>query len=181
MRFVFDDEKAAQAGAYLLKQAGGALPSQMLIQLLYLADRQSLLETGSPVTGAYMVSTRYGPSLSELFELVAGGGAESAWNRYMSPPSDHYLIKAVAEPRWDYLSEYDTELLDRIAGRYNALDGEALAAVMRALPEWRDPGRSMASIDVRLILQEAGFSDSEIQTVAEQAEAAWTFRALRAS
>jgi uncharacterized phage-associated protein len=56
VRFPFDERKAAQAAAYLLKKHDGRLNFMKLIKLLYLADRKSLLENGKPITGDRMLA-----------------------------------------------------------------------------------------------------------------------------
>lgn len=56
LRFVYNEEKAAQAAAFLLREAGGSMDYRELLNLLYLADRQSLIETGAPITGDEMVN-----------------------------------------------------------------------------------------------------------------------------
>ncbi|MGE0134681.1 MAG: hypothetical protein AB7L91_10365 [Dehalococcoidia bacterium] len=48
MQFVFDERRAAQAAAQLLELRGGRMPYMKLIKLLYWADRESLIETGTP-------------------------------------------------------------------------------------------------------------------------------------
>ena len=55
MQFTFDPHKAAQAAAYLLKLHGKPMDKRVLNALLYLADRESLIKTGAPITGDQMV------------------------------------------------------------------------------------------------------------------------------
>lgn len=56
IKFVFDDRKAAQAAAYLLKLNGGKMDYRRLITLLYLADREMLLKHGRTITGDEFVN-----------------------------------------------------------------------------------------------------------------------------
>ena len=69
MEFVFNDRKTAQAAAWLLDRQEGRMPYLKLIKLLYLADRQSLIESGYPITGDRLVSMDRGPVLSRVLDL----------------------------------------------------------------------------------------------------------------
>ena len=62
MRFIFQEEKAAQAAGYLLNKYPSKSHNLMaLLKMLYLADRMALVETGYPITGDRMVSMPNGP------------------------------------------------------------------------------------------------------------------------
>ena len=51
IRLTFNEAKAAAAAAVLLRHSGGRMPYMRLIELLYLADRESLDRTGEPIVG----------------------------------------------------------------------------------------------------------------------------------
>jgi len=51
IRFAFDEKKAAQAAAYLLKLNGGTMDRRKLLMMLYMADRKMLVEHGRTITG----------------------------------------------------------------------------------------------------------------------------------
>ena len=181
MRFIFDAERAAQSAARVLWLAGGTLPYIKLIKLLYLADRQALIDSGYPITGARMVSMDRGPVLSEIYTCITWGDeAESAWPAPVSPPAN-YEVSLRGEPGWTALSPYDIEVLDGTFARFGHLSRWELVEFTHDLPEWRDPNGSALPIDARVILQEAGKSDEEIEDIAAQAEAMWSFRKLGAT
>src|SRR4051812_9596906 len=50
MRISFNEQKATQAAARLLELRGGRISYLKLIKLLYLADREALLQWGRPIT-----------------------------------------------------------------------------------------------------------------------------------
>lgn len=176
MRFVFEEGKASEAAAYLLRRNHDRLPQLKLAKLLYLADRRSLVETGYTVTGAKMVSTDQGPGLSEIESRLAWeGDAESNWSRLIGAPSG-YEVSLRETPGFQRLSEYETDLLDQVFEQCGSWESVVLIAYLRDLPEWTDPTGSAYPIDVRVILREAGKSDEEIQAVSAQAEAIWSFR-----
>ncbi len=170
MKFMFDDEKAAQAAAFVLQLLGGELYHVHLNKLLYLADRQALLETGYPVTGAKMVSTDHGPALSEVYQrLTWGAAAETPWSVIIENRAEHKVALRHV-PDWEKLSPYDEDVLTRIVGKWGHWDRWDLVRYTHELPEWHDPEGSSWPIDVREILEDAGKSPQEIEDIAAQAE-----------
>ncbi len=51
MSWVFSTEKATQVAVVLLKLSGGRMDYRKLMALLYIADRESIKETSTPITG----------------------------------------------------------------------------------------------------------------------------------
>ena len=150
-----------------------------LIKMLYLADRQSLIETGYPITGDRPVSMDRGPVLSRVLDLINWGGS-SVWQRFISPSHD-YDIDLLEPAGTDELSPYEVEVLHSINERFGGLDRWALVRYTHTLPEWVDPAGAAVEIDPRVILREAGKSDEEIQEIASQVDAIWTFENLYAA
>jgi uncharacterized phage-associated protein len=178
MKFVFNERKSAQAAAYLLRQAGGSMPYIKLMKLLYLADRQSIVETGLPITGDRLVSMDRGPVLSRILDFISYGrfDATSSWPRYVTP-KDGYDVRVVeGDAETDELSEYEIDVLDEVTAKFGHFDRWKLVDLTHELPEWVNPSGSSIDIDVRAILQDAGKSDEEIAEIASQAEAVWMFK-----
>jgi uncharacterized phage-associated protein len=178
MRFFFDERKTAQAASLLISLAGGSLNYMVLIKLLYLADRQSLVETGVPITGDKMVAMPHGPVLSRVLdEIHLGDGLErqSAWYDYITEPVDHNVsLKRALEV--DELSDYEIGTLSKTYEKFGSMNKWALVEFTHTLPEWMDPKGSSSPIDPVLILREAGKSDEEIEALVREAEAVWFVR-----
>ena len=160
-----------QAASLLLDRHGGSMPYIKLINLLYLADRESLIETGSPITGDKFVSLRFGPALSRVFELIKESDPDehSVWHAYVA--RSRYAAVLVGAAESDRLSRYEEGVLDGVfadSGRWGVV------ARTRALPEWIDPGRSTLPIEPENILRYAGYRDEEVQAASAQAEAVYS-------
>ena len=176
MQFVFDEEKTTQAASVLLDKHGGTMPYIKLIKLLYLADRQSLIDTGSPITRDRFVAMPKGPVLSRVLDLIREShpAGDSLWHSCISRSGhDATLIGA---PGRDRLAEYDEQLLDRIFETYGEEDEWDLVVLTHELPEWSDPGESSCPIAPEDILRNAGFTEEQVQHVVEQADAVYSFR-----
>lgn len=174
MRFAFDEERAAEAATRLLALAGGELPHLTLIKLLYLADRQALIEYGQPITGDKMVSMEHGPVLSAVLDRLNGVRRDGPWASSVSAPAD-YTVHALRAPQHNGpLSNNEIAILGAIYDRWGGMDKWDLVAACHQLPEWRDPDGSSLPIDPVTILRSTGKSDEEIEVLVDDAEAAWS-------
>jgi uncharacterized phage-associated protein len=180
MRFQFNDRKTAQAAAYLVKLAGGRLNYMVLIKLLYLADREMLLKHGLPITGDKMVSMKLGPVLSQVLDFVTygpNGGVRSCWFEYIESAGYDVTLKKVAPT--EELSRFELGLLSKNFETYGKIDKWDLVRLLHeTLPEWHDPGSSVALIEPADILRSESRSEQEIQQVQEDAEERWFLAAL---
>ena len=168
VEFSFDERKAAQAAARLLRR-GGQMPGLQLARLLYLADRQAMCEHGYPITGDRFVCNSAGPALERVFELTSKPSRQhgSVWSEYVGS-SDHERLCAAIGDDCGELSDYDCAVLDRICEQFGAMDAAELGRRMRTLPEWSEPKGAAAPIEPRLILRQAGFDDAALADIASQ-------------
>lgn len=179
IEFIFDEKKAAQAAAHLLKLNGGSMNYMVLIKLLYLADREALVETGNPITCDKMVSMPHGPVLSGVYDLINMGKDDfSPWYEYISEP-ERYEVSLVRENLEDEeLSNYEINLLEKIHKKYGHLNKWALRDFTHTLPEWDDPKGSSSPIYLETILESANKTKGEINRIAEDAQELKFFQKL---
>jgi len=179
MRLVFDQKKAAQAAAYILKLNGGTINYMVLIKLLYLADRESLIATGKPITGDRMVSMPHGPVLSSILNLISFGnfadeeGNSNPWLAYVSAPNNYEVRAIKTDPETDELSRFEMGVLERNFNKFGRMDKWALVRLTHNLPEWEDPHGSSIPIQPETILRAVGKSDSDIREMINNAEEDW--------
>lgn len=178
MKFVFNERKSAQAAAYLLRQAGGSMPYIKLMKLLYLADRQSIVETGLPITGDRLVSMDRGPVLSRVLDFITYGrfDAASSWPKYVTPKDGYDVHIVPGNNETDELSEYEIDVLNEVTAKFGHFDKWKLVDLTHDLPEWTNPSGHSVDIEIGTILRDAGKSDKEIAEIASQSEAIWMFR-----
>ena len=92
VRLAFNERKATQAAAHLLRLHGGRMSCMKLIKLLYLADREALLTWGRPISTDRYVSMDRGPVLSRVLDLATDGGdpgTPSIWASSITEPSNY--------------------------------------------------------------------------------------------
>jgi len=174
IRFPFREKKAAQAAAYLLKKHSNEMYYLSLIKLLYLADRQALINRGLPITGDRLVSMDKGPVLSTVLDLLTmelePGLDGQTWREYVSEPARWKVKGQKSEPEAGELSEYEIGILDGIDAEFGSMDRFALSRLLHDLPEWEDPHGSSRPIDPAEILRHAGKSPEEIAEIADRAD-----------
>lgn len=170
----FKESKATQAACELLRRAGGEMNYMKLIKLLYLADRESLIRRGRPVTFDQFVSMDYGPVPSKTLDLINYGNLRETssgyWEKHISAPSE-YRVEIQNDCPRDDLSESERGVLDRIFEEYGDLDEWDLVDVVHELPEWEDPDGSAIPIDYGEILRLGGREDDEVEAILDELKA----------
>ena len=174
MPFDFDRTKATQAAAFLLKRSSRRRESYMkIIKLLYIADRESLRETGRPITGDRFVAMKKGPVLSEVLNLIKGTSANSAgWDKFFQTHRFSFEVELVVDPGIGKLCRYETDKLAEIWERYKHHGKWRVVDLTHEFPEWKknDPGNSMRPIPLSDVLEAVGVSDRQGQIERDAAE-----------
>ncbi len=183
MSFAYNEKKAAQAAAYLMKLNGGTVDSGCLIKMLYLADRLALLEAGAPITGDKMMSLPHGPVLSRICDLARFGPESDAtpWGELISSNDETHTLKLrsnVLDP--DELSDFEIDVLERIYEQFGNMAFSELRAFTHELPEWKDPCGSAHRILVSTVLRSEGVPENRIIELKKLAYEEWFFESLRA-
>ncbi|MDQ3624138.1 MAG: Panacea domain-containing protein [Verrucomicrobiota bacterium] len=169
-RIRFNERKATQAAAHLLRLRGGPMSYLKLIKLLYLADREALLRWGRPISTDRYVSMDRGPVLSRVLDLTTNGedpGTPSIWVSSITEPRN-YEVELKGDAGDDELSEAEIQLLDQVFAQHGKMSRWDLVKLTHALPEWIDPRGSAIEITYRDILKAGGKSDLEIAAVEEE-------------
>ena len=169
-RIRFNEKKATQAAAHLLRLRGGRMSYMKLIKLLYLADREALLRWGRTISTDRYVSMDRGPVLSRVLDLATDGedpGTPSIWASSITEPSN-YEVELRGDAGDDELSEAEIQLLDQVFAKHGKMSRWELVKFTHTLPEWIDPRGSAIAISYRDILKAGGKSDLEIAAVEEE-------------
>jgi uncharacterized phage-associated protein len=172
MALRFDEAKATQAAAFILKLRGGQMHYLKLIKLLYLADREALIRWGIPITTDRYVSMDHGPVLSNVFNLITEEAPKPTWSRFISAPLGEYEVRLLQEAPTDRLSRAEERLLHEIYEEYGYRNRwDIVNNVMHKLPEWVNPEGSSVPISVREIMEGAGEDEQEIKAVVKELHA----------
>ena len=130
-----DVEKAIQAVGVLLRREGKRASRLRLLKLLYIADRESLKRTGSPILGSKIVAMQHGPLHSEILDLINGNHIqEPVWSRHFRNVGRDVLLDE--EPETGKLSRYEIELLTQVVDDRVDLGDYDLAVETHGFQEW---------------------------------------------
>jgi uncharacterized phage-associated protein len=137
MKFRFNFEKTLQASAVLLRRDGKRMSRLRLLKLLYIADRELLAAKARTITGDRVVAMKYGPVLSQTYDLIKGLETRaSEWDEFIH--SDGYAIELKNDPGLDDLSKAEIAKLQEVADRYRDVDDEDLSTLTHDFPEWKN-------------------------------------------
>ena len=172
-------QKIAQMAAYLLAKTGGTLPVLKLHKLLYLAEKESVVNRRLFMSGDCPVSMPHGPVLSQTLDLTNGAGIDvpGGWREWIDDREGYNVrIKdehATAERSdFDYLSDADIGILDDILEQFGAMSQFELRDwTHRYCEEWEDPKGSSKPIPISRIFRAAGYSDDYSKMLAKEIEA----------
>lgn len=156
----FDLDKVQQAAAVLFQALDCRSMSRMkLLKLLYIADRESVRETGVPITGDRPVAMDWGPVLSNTYDCIKEEGPiAEQWKGHFHSP-DNKTVVLVHNPSTRMLSRYEVDKLQEVAGQFGHLTPAALSTLTHTFSEWRKnepPKGSMNRISARDLLQAVG-------------------------
>jgi uncharacterized phage-associated protein len=170
-----DLNKTLQAACVILRDKTQCEPigRKRLLKLLYIADREALLEKGRTITGDKYVAMDHGPVLSELYDIMkdADGANSDKWRRFVS--GSKYHLEQIADPGVGYLSKYDVRKLNDVLERFADKDVEEISRMTHEFEEYEKnkPSKgSSNSIPLLDIMQGLHMTDEEIKHVQELTE-----------
>lgn len=150
MFFRLDTNKAIEAAALLLRLAPHRLMSRKrLLALLYIADRESLKETGRPIIGGRLVAMDYGPIHSEVYDLIKGGRVEQVeWSRHFR--NDSYCVRLHDDLGVSALSRYEVAILNRVSEQRLGFDDWDVANESHEFKEYQQNHHQRTSTTIPL-------------------------------
>lgn len=130
-----DVHKAIQAVGVVLRRQSKAASKLRVLKLLYIADRECLRRTGSPILGSKIVAMQHGPLHSELLDLINGNHlSEPEWSNYFKTMG--ILVILENEPGVGKLSRREIELLNETVDARAGLDDYDVAEETHRFHEW---------------------------------------------
>jgi uncharacterized phage-associated protein len=155
-KLVFREDRATQAAAFLLKLNKKRIKFPFmrhikLIKLMYIAEREALLQLGHLITYDRLMSMDNGPVLSRVLDLVKGSIGTGYWRQHIKRWFP-YWVHLISDPSTDQLSVAEEKILSDVYRRYGHLNRHRLIDISHELPEWRDPKGSALPIEPRDVL-----------------------------
>jgi len=153
--------KTIQAAGVLLAKHQGRMTQLRLLKLLYIANRESLRETGAFIIDDRVVAMEHGPVLSHTYDTIKNQTSDSLeWNRFIR--REGFTLEVLQDPGISKLSKFEIELLDRVADDFAAMEEWKVVDHTHKFPEWakNNPGSSSKAIPFEDILSALGLEAS---------------------
>jgi uncharacterized phage-associated protein len=171
MNLQFNEVKATQVAAHLLRLRGKRMSYLKLIKLLYLADREALLRWGRPITTDRYVSMDHGPVVSRIYALISNEPEpddKSFWHAHIVTTG--WDARLVGDPSDEELSQAELDLLEEIYAKHGAKSRWQIRDETHNLPEWKDPEGSSLPITYEDIFRAGDKPSAEIVELAKELE-----------
>ncbi len=162
---MFREDKTTQMAARFLQLAGGCLPYTQLMKLLYVADKQMLVEHGKPITYDRWFALKYGPALSSTYNLIKEEAHSTYWSNYITTENSNVTLSS--SPGADALSIAEDRIIDKVFADFKSHSRWPMADVVHASLEWEDLKDSSKELTYEAVLRVEGFDEEDIAGILE--------------
>jgi len=175
IEFKFNEKKTTQIVSLFIEKEGEKINYMKLIKLLYLADREALLNWERSLTGDCYVSMKNGPVLSRVLDIINYGkeapiimNSHSYWYKYISEP-DKFNVELIDNPGVDKLNKKEIDLVDKIYDEFGEFNQWDLVEICHdILPEWENVDKTSKPITIDNILDVIHKSPEDKQRIEEE-------------
>jgi len=178
-----DIRKLTQAAGLVLRaHQGKQIGYLRLIKLLYIANRESLRETGRPIVDDTVFAMKLGPVLSRTLNIIKRDHEPHCeFSAHIKTNEKTFQVELIDETGDDELSEFETDTLKEICARYKDKTDRQIVNETHDFPEWQRAWQAAtaakkgaAVIQDIDILNALGFADAE--EMAKDLEVSRAFR-----
>ncbi|MCX6011552.1 MAG: Panacea domain-containing protein [Chloroflexi bacterium] len=169
-RNLYNETKATQVTALLLKLSGGEMDYAKCIKLIYGIEREALKRWLRPVIYDDLYSLPYGQVVSKTLDLAEPQNqpARSFWGEYLRTYND--TIRLIKECGIEKLSRAEIGLVEEIYEENKDKTPRQLFDEHHnpiLFPEWKDPGRSRIPTKYSDLLRILGKTPEQIEEFEE--------------
>jgi uncharacterized phage-associated protein len=112
------------------------MPYLKLLKLLYIAEREFLVEESEMMFGDRVVAMKYGPVLSHVYRLIKNKGRNTEqWRECIRNATD-YSVELYQDPGFGNLCRAEMEKLDDVFRRYGNMNQFLAVEMTHDFPEW---------------------------------------------
>ena len=126
--------KAIQLAAFLIKLNGGKENYTKLIKLLYLAEREAILNWGFPILFDDLYSMRNGPVVNTIMDIIRHKDINELWDKYIN--TIKFDVVLLDNPGEDELSLAEMQLLENIYKEHKDKNWSEMISFTHQLPEY---------------------------------------------
>lgn len=133
---MFDLGQSMSAIFYILGHVEGPVNYKKVLKLLYMADRESLFESGWTITEDEPIVMPKGPVLNNLYTLLTDENAPNRdiFTTFFNIENGNVSIKKPFTYNW--LSQFTEGVLNNVCNQYGNKTWQELSEMTHKLPEW---------------------------------------------
>lgn len=170
MPFRFNESKAVQIIAQLLKHAGGSDDYLRVVKLFYIADRRCIQKAAYPIAGGPVIALEHGPVASGVFDMVK---TASKVGNLLRPFEIHdHKLCLFTDPGVGKLCQFNIDLIKDLCTEYFDKGGWEVAEETREFDEWKQNWREEAvppvTIPYKDIFEAVGMSHAYEHAASEE-------------
>ncbi len=159
---LYDETKATQVAAFLLRQSGGSMGLLKFIKIMYNIEREALSRWSYPVTHSTICSMEDGQVLSEIYDNTKPHKFRPVWNEHIETDRETNTITLKKTCPMGKLCRAEVELIKEIYRRDKDKDIATLLKEHHSYPEYIDPGNSSIKTDYERLLTLLGKTPQQI-------------------
>jgi hypothetical protein len=160
----YDETKATQVAAFLLRQNDGCMNLLKFIKIMYNIEREALKRWSYPVTHSNICSMREGQVLSEIYDNTKPKKHRPVWNEYIDTNRKTNTVSLKKECPVGKLCKAEVDLIREIYQRDKDKSINLLVDEHHKYPEYVDPGDSSIETDFDKLLSLLGKTPEQIST-----------------
>jgi len=159
---LYDEAKATQVAAFLLKQNDGCMNLLKFIKIMYNIEREALRRWSYPVTHSTMCSMKEGQVLSEIYDNTKPNKHRPIWKEYIDTNRQTNTVSLKKESPIGKLCRAEIGLIKEIYQRDRDKSISQLIKEHHEYPEYIDPGDSSIETDFGKLLSILGKTPEQI-------------------
>jgi uncharacterized phage-associated protein len=135
--FRFNLQKSIQMMAYLLDRLG-PVDKVKLMKLLYIADRNSFIQHGHPISGSVQKAMDWGPVPSGCLSVIDGEYRDDPDAAFRFLHVDDYTVQLRENPGFDLLGDAERATLESVIQQYGQAPKWDLVDLTHKFPEYEE-------------------------------------------
>lgn len=156
----YDEEKATQVAALLLKQSNDRMGLLKFTKIMYNIEREALGRWSFPITYASIYSMPEGQVLSETYNNTKPHNRRVFWDEYIDREQNVLSLKKSCPV--GQLNRAEMSLIKEVYNRDKDKSLDQLLKEHHNYPEWIDPGDSSIPTDYIQLLRILGKTPEQI-------------------
>ncbi len=160
----FRSLKAAQICALFAVQAGGSIEKLKLIKLVYLSEREHVIDFEDSMLLDELYSLPHGPICSGTLNGIDGVIHKEIWDHYIARNGNVVVsMKAFVRSELDELSDVDVDIVNNVWAKFADMTASQVRNwTHKYCPEYTELDTGRLPIFYKDILDAAGSSNAEV-------------------